>query len=116
MFLLAILFHWSAAHPAAHGEITIRLVRGSVHVVRGDSITLAAQRSVETVDLIVRESADHIELVARYPYDLEEAAECLPPIDERGDFYHHEGRIDIELTVPDGWRVQSEILESPPAR
>ena len=68
---------------------------------RGDSIAFTAQRSVETVDLIVRESLDHIELVARYPPSFD-MTECPPPIDERGDFYHHEGRIDIELTMPEG--------------
>ena len=113
---LATPWRWSASDLPSRGEFIIRLVRGSVRAsVRqpGFAEINAARTAITSdptrVDLAVRQTVDSIEIYSRYPTPGE-LRECLPPLDERGDFYHHDGRADLDVSLPVGWRLRVEIL------
>ena len=98
--------------------LVVDLVRGSVHVTTADraDVAIVAHRSArnsnpEEMEVITESSADRMEVYIHYPTYLQNVSECLPPLDRRGDFFHHDGRVDLEVTVPIGWTVNVSILE-----
>lgn len=117
--LLAAPWQWVGRDVGARGEISIRLIRGSVRATATAerSIIIRAQRHArranpDQVEMIVSNAPEHIELTTRYPARSSfTMTECLPPVDERGDFYRHDGKVDVDVDVPTGWSLHVEILE-----
>ena len=112
-------WRWSHADSSAAGDVTVRLIRGSVHVTtarQGSVVDVVAHRSARTSDparvsLAVNDKPGAVEIEARYPrYGGFDWPECLPPLDDRGDFYHHDGRVDVDVTIPLGWQIHVDIL------
>jgi hypothetical protein len=112
----ALLIVAMLARTPPAGVFNVQLVRGSVHASIGSRIDVVAHRSAiasdpEQIIIVMKETHDGIDLYAQYPrYRELEMRECLPPLDERGDFYHHDGRVDLEITLPPGWTLNVEVL------
>jgi hypothetical protein len=73
---------------------------------------IIAGRTSDDIELVAENITDRVELYARYPISGGDLTECLPPLDRRGDFFHHAGRADLEIIVPVGWQVRVSILET----
>ena len=97
----------------------VEIVRGSVHASaaeRTDAI-IAAHRTARTsqaaaLEFVVEENEQQAEVYSRYPTYTRDGKECLPPLDRREDFFHHDGRLDVAITVPLRSEVRVAIQET----
>lgn len=102
-------------------RVEIDLIRGGIRIGERPSrsqariLAVIAGRltSPHLVKLKVDTAGDVIRIRAEYPprsIASSELQECLPPEDQRGDFFHSDVGIQLSLDVPPGTRVTARIL------
>ena len=103
-------WRWTAPDPRA--ALRIDLVRADVTIVRSSdnrlSISIAATGGIEDANRLridVTEKNDGYVLSDRFPPRSMIVApkECLPPPDERGDFWLISTKLRVVVAAPTGW-------------
>jgi hypothetical protein len=101
---------WNWTQPASDVRaLEINLVRASV-VIEPSNAPIAeliifadsGQNHQSAVSIVVSEHNGQYRISDRYPprSPISHQAECLPPIDERGDFWHYNVLLKAKLRVP----------------
>ena len=98
--------------------LVIRLVRGSVEIRRrAGPVRVEVTRSARLSDpfeaaITVSERSDQILISDRYPVRASvNYRECLPPLDERGDFWSSDVRLMAVVWAPQDLPVKAEIMD-----
>lgn len=101
---------WVWRKPSIHVQsVDINLVRANIVVEPSDSanveviIVAEGDRGVDSaVSFVVSQQDKRYRVVDRYPAKSSKinSIECLPPVDERGDFWNHQVALTVTLRVP----------------
>ena len=101
---------WNWTQPVSDvGTLEINLVRATVVIERSNATVAelivsagSDQDHRSAVSIVVSEHNGHYRISDRYPPRLaiSHRTECLPPIDERGDFWHYNVLLKAKLRVP----------------
>jgi hypothetical protein len=101
--------------------LELDLVRGGIRIgeesPKGHATLVAVSKGIRSSPNSVKLRVDTLDGLIRirpeYPRRLRgssEFLECLPPEDERGDFFHSDVGIYLTLDIPAGTRVTARIL------
>lgn len=96
--------------------LIIRLVRGSISVVRRPGPVEISIRAVSKSSPAVRydleAGAEAITVTDRYPPAARwSRSECLPPMDQRGNFWDSDVRAEARISAPVGVVVDAHVME-----
>jgi hypothetical protein len=101
---------WNWAQPvSAVRALEINLLRANVVIEPSNAPIAELIISVDSdqdyrsaVSIVVSEHNGQYRISDRYPprSAMSQQAECLPPIDERGDFWHYNVLLNAKLRVP----------------
>jgi len=110
-------WRWKSANPL-YKSLHLRFVRGEVRIIRRpgplqvEIIRRALSGYPTDAELLTTEDGSSIIISDRYP---SRAAwlrrESLPPMDERGDFWHSIVWLDVTVLVPGSTYVQAELMD-----
>ena len=101
---------WNWTQPVSDvGMLEINLVRATVVIERSNATVAelivsagSDQDHRSAVSIVVSEHNGHYRISDRYPPRpaISHRTECLPPIEERGDFWHYNVLLKAKLRVP----------------
>ena len=104
--------HWE--WRGAANEIDIDLARADVRIVatRGaPAIRIVATGADAAAVAFSATPADGmVRIRDRYPPRGRWADECLPPVDERGDFWTYAVPLEVVISVPPGTRLRVRVM------
>ncbi|HEU4643612.1 MAG TPA: hypothetical protein VFS44_14240 [Gemmatimonadaceae bacterium] len=97
------------------------LVRGSIRIERSrtpEVEVIARRHAVRSdpmsVTMRVDTTAEGLSFIASHPpmppLSAGSRHDCLPPEDDRGDFWHSDVRVELLVRVPDGVRVLARVM------
>jgi hypothetical protein len=112
----AALLHWTGDRRQLDA-VHIRIIRGQIHVrnVRSSGITVDVYGAWKTssspaVWIVPAVTGRTLQVMDVYPArDSNNPHECLPPTDERGDFWSSDVFLEVEITAPPGTKIEREV-------
>jgi len=113
----AASWRWESADGGAR-SLHLRFVRGQIRIVRGPGpIRVEVSRHAidgysSDAEILVQEIGGSVLITDRYPRGwFWRHRESLPPIDERGDFWHTIVIIQATIRVPSSVFVRVELMD-----
>ena len=108
--------HWTGDRRQLDA-IHIRIIRGRIHVrnVQSSGITVDVYGASKTssspaVRIVPAVTGRTLQVMDVYPArDFNNPHECLPPTDERGDFWSSDVVLEVEISAPPGTRIEREV-------
>ena len=111
----AALLHWAEDRRQVDA-LQIRIIRGRIHVryVQSSEITVdvyAAPKGTgsPTVRIVHVVTGRTLQIMDVYPQRGFSSHECLPPTDERGDYWNSDVFLEVEIVAPFGMKIDREI-------
>jgi hypothetical protein len=112
-------WRWESAHE--NRELVISFVRGSVEIRRQDGpVQIEVRRTARRSDareatIVLTESQREVIITDVYPMRSPAVRrECLPPLDQRGDFWSSDVQLHAVVRGPHRLRVRVELMDRGP--